>query len=157
MTLLEFAPRALPRIRIDTVFLLRRVPRLSQVRRKRRTWNEFGEKVFYDFEKSSPVRRQLASWVGLAAASDTTCWSMAKDLIHAVVARQDPRHDGIRKRLGNLHEPSTARLWTTLTLWLAGELGISTSVTGPLVAVMLYGVAEAGGDWDALGDFQVSP
>jgi hypothetical protein len=152
MTLSEFAPAAPPRIRIDTVFLLRHVSTLSQVRQKRRTWNEFGEKVFDDFKKSSAVRRQLASWAGPAAASEATYWSMAKELIYVVVAGQDPRHDGIRERLGNLQEPSTARLWTTLNLWLAGELGISTSVTGPLIAVMLYGVAEASGDWEVLRD-----
>ena len=75
---------------------------------------------------------------------------MAKNRVHAVVATQDPQDHAIRRRLGNLQDPSTPVLLSTLGLWLAGVLGISVSVTGPLVAVMLYGVAQADGNWEAL-------
>lgn len=77
---------------------------------------------------------------------------MAKSLVYAVLASRDPQHDAIRQRLGNLQEPSTPRLLSTLSLWLAGKMGISVSVTVPLVAVMLYAAAEAGGTWDVLGE-----
>jgi hypothetical protein len=39
-----------------------------------------------------------------------------------------------------------------LDLWLAGDLGISISVTKRLVAVMLIGLAEAEGDWNVLNE-----
>lgn len=77
---------------------------------------------------------------------------MAKSRVHAVVASQDPEYHAIRRRLGNLRNPSTPALLSTLGLWLAGMLKISVSVTGPLVAVMLYSVAEADGDWEVLRD-----
>ena len=94
--------------------------------------------------------RRTSTRVNPTEAPEAIYWRMVKELVHAVVELREARHDEIRKRLGNLQEPSTPRLWATLTLWLAGVLGISTSVTGPLVAAMLYGVAEAGGDWKIL-------
>ena len=123
-------------VRIDTAFLLRQVPKLAQVRRKRRTWDEFGGKVFADFQKT-PARR----------GAD---WERAKELVHAVVTGCQAEHDAIRKRLGNLQEPSTPVLMTTLTLWLAGALGVPVSMTIPALAAMFCGVAEAGGDWEVL-------
>jgi hypothetical protein len=39
-----------------------------------------------------------------------------------------------------------------LSLWLAGELGVTISVTKRLVATMLVGVAESKGDWNVLAD-----
>lgn len=75
---------------------------------------------------------------------------MAKSRVHAVVALQDPQHHAIRRRLGNLLDPSTPVLLSALGLWLAGVLEITVSVTSPMVAVMLYGVAEADGNWGVL-------
>ena len=75
---------------------------------------------------------------------------MAKSVVHEVLVRRNPQYDRIRQRLGNLNEPSTPRLLSTLSLWLAGEMEISVSVTVPLVAVMLYAAAQAGGTWDVL-------
>lgn len=134
----------------DTAFLLRQVSGLALVKRRRRTWNEFGQMVIDDLQSSSPKGRKPRAGEDSTDASEATFWGMAKELIHSVVATQDPTYDGIRKRLGNLQEPSTPLLLSTLSLWLAGVLGISVSVTLPLVATMLYGVAETGGDWEAL-------
>lgn len=131
-------------ISIDTAFLLRRCSQLSQVERKRRTWNELGEKLLGHFLGSSP---SLPTDHG---DDPTHYWSLAKTLVHSVIAGRDPKYDAIRMRLGSLVNPSTPLLLFTLGLWLAGTMGISTSITGPLVAVMLHGVAEAAGDWGAL-------
>lgn len=132
-------------ISIDTAFLRRRCSELSQVERKRRTWNELGEKLLNRFMSGSqPLPTDHSD-------DPTHYWSMAKKLVYSVTATRDPEYDAIRTRLGNLINPSTPLLLFTLGLWLAGTMGISTSVTGPLVAVMLHGVAEAAGNWDALG------
>lgn len=150
MTSSELPSAATPRIYVDTAFLLRQVSALVQVKRRRRTWNEFGEKVIEDYLSSSPKVRRPMTGAESAAGPEAIYWGMAKELVHSVVASQDPTYGGIRKRLGNLPTQSTPRLLSTLSLWLAGVLGISTSVTGPLVAAMLLGVAEAGGDWEIL-------
>lgn len=151
MSLSEYPPSMRSRIHIDTAFLLHHLSALAQVKRKRRTWNELGEKLLRDFMETSPAARMVRSRDEPAISSVAGSWSMAKGRVHAVVASQDPQHHAIRRRLGNLQNPSTPVLLSALGLWLAGVLGISTSVTGPLVAVMLYGVAEAEGDWDVLG------
>lgn len=141
----EISASSISGISIDTAFLLRRYSELSQVERKRRTWNELGEKLLNHFmTHSQPLPTDQGD-------DPTHYWSMAKTLVHSVTATRDPEYDAIRTRLGNLINPSTPLLLFTLGLWLAGTMGISTSVTGPMVAVMLHGVAEAAGDWDALG------
>ena len=143
-------PASTSRIAIDTAFLLRQVATLAQVKWQRRTWDEFGEMILRDLERSSRTVRRTPVRVHPAETPEAVYWRMVKELVFAVVELREERHDEIRKRLGTLQEPSTPRLWSTLTLWLAGVLGISTSVTGPLVAALLYGVAEAGGDWEVL-------
>lgn len=144
MSAYETSASSLSGISIDTAFLLRRCSHLSQVERKRRTWNELGEKLLHHFmggSQPSPDDHIHDS---------THYWSLAKTLVHSVIATQDPRYHAIRMRLEHLVNPSTPLLLFTLGLWLAGTMGISTSITGPLVAVMLHGVAQAAGDWNTL-------
>jgi hypothetical protein len=43
-----------------------------------------------------------------------------------------------------------AALLSTLSLWMAGTLGVSITAMRPMLATMLYGVAATGGDWDIL-------
>jgi hypothetical protein len=126
---------------IDRNFLARQVPDLAHMRRRCGSWDDLGEKTARDFlhPRGQVVRSGVES-------SQTSEWSLAKELVHDVLISGNPQHDAIRKRLGDLSEPSTPRLLSTLSLWLAGVLKISVSVTLPMVAVMLYAVGEAGGD-----------
>ncbi len=129
-------------ISIDQNFLIRQLPSLTRIKRNHFSWDEFGEKVARDFFQ--PQNQLLVK-------TDTNSpmmpeWNLAKKLIHDVLTSANSQHNGIRKRLGNLREPSTPLLLSTLSLWLAGILGISVSVTMPMVAVMLYAMGEAQGD-----------
>ncbi len=133
-------------------YLLRQVSALMQVKRKRWTWNECGEAVIRNCMNTAPKTRDVRDSGEAPASTEAAYWNMAKALVHAVLAARDPKHDAIRKRLGSLHEPSTPRLLSTLGLWLAGVMGISVSVTGPMVAVMLYAAGEADGSWEVLRD-----
>lgn len=126
---------------IDQTFLLRKVSGLTQVRHKYRTWDEHGEKLMRSFLRTSSHS---------AVISEASAWSLAKELVYKVLACPDPRFDGIRKRLGDLKEPSTPRLLTTLGIWLAGVLRISVTATMPMVAVILYGLGDANGNWSEL-------
>ena len=150
MTSSEQPPDTTSRILIDTTFLLRQVSALAQVKRKHRTSNELGEKLLCDFMESSPSARIVRDRYESKDCPAVASWSMAKSRVHAVVASQDPQHHAIRRRLGNLQNPSTPVLLSALGLWLAGVLEITVSVTSPIVAVMLYGVAEADGNWEVL-------
>jgi hypothetical protein len=64
----------------------------------------------------------------------------------------DQEHEPVRKRLGDFKNPSTAALFSTLSLYLAGKLGLSLTITQPMLAVMLYAVHGASGNWNVLLD-----
>ncbi len=150
MTSLEISDVEANGIQIDTAYLLRQVSTLAQVIRQERTWNEFGEKVGRDFRSSTPTLRVVSEEGEVETPVRQSTWTRAKELIHSVLAGREPKYDAIRKRLGNLREPWTPALLSTLSLWLAGVLGISVSATIPMVAAMLYAVAEASGDCEIL-------
>ncbi len=128
---------------IDTAFLLKQYQPLAELRRKRLSWNDFGAGLERNFKGAS--RQIMTGRSRFRATAGAANWDVAKELVCDVMTGNDPEHDGIRKRLGNPQEPETARLLSTLSLWLAGVLGISVSITKPMVAVMLYAVGEAGG------------
>ena len=138
------------RIQIDTSFLLRQVSALTKVRERHQTWNEFGELTArHNHARPLPVH-VIDGRIEEGTSSEPSNWSVAKDLVYEVLKTDDPKHDGIRKRLGNFREPSTPLLLTTLSLWLAGVLGMSVSKTSPMVAAMLYAVAKSSNDWETL-------
>jgi hypothetical protein len=134
MKYLETACLAPAPLRIDQTFLLQKVAGLKLVKQKRRTWDELGEKLMRNYLRASGQ-----------GTTDVAAWDTAKELVYEVLACRDPRFDGIRRRLGNLGEPSTPRLLSTLGLWLAGMLGISVTATMPMVAVILYCLGDANG------------
>jgi hypothetical protein len=86
---------------------------------------------------------------GHSGKEDLT-WNRAKALAHAVIISNRPDYSAIRKQLGDWRNRSTAALLSTLSLWMAGTLGVSITAMRPMLATMLYGVAAAGGDWDVL-------
>jgi hypothetical protein len=95
----------------------------------------------------APTIRAAVAEAGSRADSK---WLDAKRLMYEILATGKTEHQPNRKRLGDLQKISTPILLSTLGLWLAGMLGISVSVTKPMVAVILFAVAEAGDDWDIL-------
>jgi hypothetical protein len=126
-------------IDVDKDFLLRKVSSLRQAKRRRRTWDEHGEKITREFPIPKPAFRLIGEDAAATEVSQAPNWQEAKDLIQAVFTSTDPKYDGIRKRLQNSHNPSTQMMLSVLSIWLSGEMGISTSITHPMVALMLYG------------------
>ena len=135
---------------IDADFLLQKVHSLRQVQQGHLTWNEFGEKI----ARSVPgnYRRYHDHDPERAPAPGPTVWLSAKELVHAAMISQDLKYEQVRKRLIYFERPSTPSLFTTLSLWLAGKLGISVTTTQPMVAAMLYGVGQSDGNWGILVD-----
>jgi len=144
-------------IHIDVDTLLLRVPALNEVEQHhdnwnknewdQRTWNEIGEKVARD---SRTYRPRLA--VSGRASENTTAksdWARGKELVHHLFASKGPDSDALRCRM-RVQNASTPILLHTLSLWLAGSLGISVSFTLPMVAIMLYAVAKSPVDWEIL-------
>ncbi|MEI8038125.1 MAG: hypothetical protein WCJ14_07015 [Verrucomicrobiota bacterium] len=140
------------KVRIDAEFLLQKVYELNQVKRNRLTWNEFGERIAGHFQDPQLPARAARGQANSATPPEPSDWCRAKKLVHAVVATRDPKYEPIRNRLFHFDNPSTAALLSTLSLWVAGKLGLSVTITQQMVAVMLYAVARSAGDWDILLD-----
>lgn len=140
------------RIQIDSQFLMRQMPTLSEIKRKRMDWNELGGKIIQEYQPRPQGNHSKANRPEDPDSTSGECWLRAKELLHNIMATSDPRNAPVRRRLGDFKKPSTAALFSTLSLYIAGKLGISLTITQPLLAVMLYAVHEASGNWDILLD-----
>ncbi len=125
----------------ETEFLLRLMPELDAVRRKTRGWDELGEKIATQMERE---RRSKAE-------PDESLWRRAKRVVHMAMTGSDAKNAAIRTRVSGSPVISAGML-ADLSLWLAGELGVTISVTKRLVTTMLVGVAESKGDWNVLAE-----
>jgi hypothetical protein len=134
-------PRKTAKLKIDVDFLLREVSSLRHVKKQRITWNEYGEKIATDFPATAPGLRLIDDDFDYVVSAPAPHWKTAKQIIHEVFAANDPKYDDIRKRLWNSHNPSNQFLLSTLSIWLSGVIGFSVSITRPMVAAMLYGIA----------------
>lgn len=124
----------------ETEFLLRLMPDLEAVRRRTRGWDDFGEKITTQKERYRGK-----------TSTDESLWIRAKRVVHTAMTNSDAIHAAIRTRV-HLSPKVSAFVLAELSLWLAGELGVSISVTKRLVAAMLIGVAESKGDWNTLAN-----
>ncbi len=147
MSSLDFPSPAATRLRIDLAFILRQEPRLIRVKRRQCSWDSFGDQVTRDFFQP----RFTTIMTTVRSTDEPAEWELAKELVLAVFTSAAPEYDGIRKRLGNPGTASTPMLYSTLSLWLAGILKISVSLTMPMTAAILYGIGEAEGDPGVLG------
>ena len=146
------APVCSAKIQIDAEFLLQKVSELNQVKQNRLTWNEFGERIA-GHQQATPIPTGSARGPAQSATPpEPSDWFRAKELVHAVLASRDPKYEPICNRLFHSNHSSTAALLSTLSLWVAGKLGLSVTMTQPMVAVMLYAVARASGNWNILLD-----
>ena len=149
----EFPPTIPTEARIDRKFLLRQFPMLIHVKLKRRTWDEHGAKVARELLSAANPHNRITNGGSDLAAST---WNLAKELVHAAITTENPEHAAIRKRLGDWRNRPTPALFSALRLWMAGVLGISVTTTGAMLAAMLYGVADAKGNWEILRELSAS-
>ena len=140
------------KVQIDVEFLLHKVPELGQVTQNRLTWNEFGERIAGHLQLIQVPNRSARGQAKGATFGDSCDWSRAKELVQAVLVSKDPKYEPMQKRLIQFEDSSTAALLSTLSLWMAGKLGISVTFTQPMVAVMLYAVARSSSNWHILLD-----
>lgn len=152
MTSLDSPSNRESRLRIDPQFLMRQFPALSEVKRARVNWNELGAKIIQGYQPIPPGTRRRTGDFSDAALTTGEIWRQAKELLHNIMATCDLENAPVRKRLSVLKTPSTAALFSTLSLYFAGKLGISLTITKPLLALMLNAVHEASGNWDILLD-----
>lgn len=134
-----FSPEEKQIFRDQTEFLLLAMPELASVRENWRTWETFGRGMAAQMERDWGLRSR-----------DGALWLQAKQKVHAAMTGNDPAHASIRSRI--VKSPAISGIMLAdLSMWLAGDMKISLSVTKRLVAVMLLGVSGSRGDWNALG------
>jgi hypothetical protein len=121
-------------INFDVIVLLRHVSILSKISARRYTWDELGESLMAQ-------RVKARSAVGGGPDSQLTPWQAVKRDVFRVLATDDPEFAEIRRRIAGSGDPSTIAVLSTLSLWLAGRRGISTSLTTPIIGTLLYGIA----------------
>ncbi len=143
MNSLELTPAATARMQIDSDYLLRRVSILNQLRRNQRTWNLLGEKVAHDFKLNSRKLRLVTVNQTSENELEPCQWIRGKELVYEYLTAMVPSSNGNRPRFKNFQKTSTPLLLSSLSMRLAGALGISITLTRPMVAVMLYAIATA--------------
>lgn len=141
MSGIGMSPEEEQRFFTETDFLTLSMPELVPVRNRRGDWKKFGEAM---------AARMERDW-GLSQTKEASLWNRARLAVHEAITGNDPKHAAIRLRLRKSPAISNVML-ADLSLWLAGEMKTSVSVTKRLVAVMLLGVSEAKGDWNVLGE-----
>jgi hypothetical protein len=130
--------------RIDTSLLVRKVPLLSMIQKHQFTWNQVGENLLENAPKPRNHRRENGFSVEKSAtATAQSSWAGVKSEMFRLLATDAPEYGDIRKRLVGAGDSSTLYVLSTLSLWLAGAMGISVSVTTPVVATMLYAIAQS--------------
>ena len=140
-------------IHIDTGFLLDQVAALAAVQNNHESWEAFGERIESRGHRVRPSTRRAESASNKVSSQPVlraSNWQRTKELIHTLFVRCCPEHDGIRQRIENLAKFSTASLLSLLSMWIAGILKISIAITRPMVATILYAVAQHSGDWEIL-------
>lgn len=125
---------------IDEAYLFRKFPDLANLLRQGYHPDEVG--VAWLNRAQRARSRQQSQRRHFGAAED---WAQAKEILHRVLHTDDPEFAVIRGRLFTRSSIRTPEIVSSLSLWLAGHLGLSLGTVTPLVAVMLYEVA-AGSD-----------
>ncbi|NJM39084.1 MAG: hypothetical protein HC845_15195 [Akkermansiaceae bacterium] len=133
-------PHQSGKLKIDIGYLLREVPSLRRVKKQLFTWDEYGEKIATHFLVAPPDLRVVDEDCDYVVSAPAPQWKTAKEVVYEVFTTSNPRHDNVRRRLQNA-SASTPLLLSTLSIWLSGVMGFSVSVTRPMIATMLYGIA----------------
>lgn len=125
-----------PPLSIDTGYLFRKFPDLAKLLRDGCHPDDVGEAWLT--RARGAVSRQQSRNPRLGAEAD---WAQAKETLERILHTDHPDFEGIRSRLFSRPGISTPELVSTLSLWLAGHLGLSLTMVTPLVALMLYETA----------------
>ena len=124
---------------IDGAYLLRKFPDLALLLRRGYHPDEVGQAWLNRARRAAPRQSQ-----GRHTGAEED-WAQAKEVLHQVLHTDNPDLHVIRGLLFARPETKTPVLVSTLSLWLAGHLGLSLTMVTPLVAVMLYEIATGEG------------
>lgn len=131
--------------RIDVAFLRQKFPELARLEKRGFGWNDIGNTLALLTRRSGTRQQAHAakSWTKSGTGDD---WSAARNALQELLCTGSPELAEIRNRLKDSPPGTTPLLLSTLSLWLAGHLGKSVTLTTPLVATVLLGIARDGMD-----------
>lgn len=128
--------------RIDVGYLFGKFPDLALLERQGLGLDAIGnELVRRKLYKHSRNQRIARSETG---GPDQREWLRTKQALREVFCTDHPDFDDIRRRLRQHSGALTPHLLATLSLWLAGFLGMPLTTVTPLVATVLFGIARHG-------------
>ena len=125
---------------IDEAYLLRKFPDLALLLRRGYPPDEVGQAWLNRARRAAPRQQSQRRQTG--AEEDL---EQAKAVLHQVLHTDNPDFQVIRGILFARPDVKTPVLVSTLSLWLAGHLGLSLGMVTPLVAVMLYEISTGKG------------
>jgi len=125
---------------IEVDYLLRKFPDLALLLRRGYDPDDVGQAWLNRARRAAPRQQSQRRHIG--AEED---WEQAKSVLHQVLHTENPDFQVIRGLLFARPGIQTPVLVSTLSLWLAGHLGLSLTMVTPLVAVMLYEIATGEG------------
>ena len=125
---------------IEVDYLLRKFPDLALLLRRGYDPDDVGQAWLNRARRAAPRQQSQRRHIG--AEED---WEQAKSVLHQVLHTENPDFQVIRGLLFTRPGIQTPVLVSTLSLWLAGHLGLSLTMVTPLVAVMLYEIATGEG------------
>ncbi|MEK7951337.1 hypothetical protein [Luteolibacter soli] len=121
---------------IDKAFLLRKFPELARLLRQGYDPDEVGQAWLNRARQAASRQQSQRRHIGVEED-----WEQAKEVLHQVLHTTNPDFNVIRGLLFARPGITTPVLVSTLSLWLAGHLGLSLTMVTPLVAVILYEIA----------------
>lgn len=121
---------------IEVDYLLRKFPDLALLLRRGYHPDDVGQAWLTRARQAASRQQSKRRHIGVEED-----WEEAKAVLHQVLHTDNPDFQVIRGLLFDRPGIKTPVLVSTLSLWLAGHLGLSLTMVTPLVAVILYEIA----------------
>lgn len=128
--------------RIDVAYLFGKFPDLALLERQGLGLDAIGNELVRRKLHKHSRKHKTARAAGTEA--DQHEWLRTKEALREVFCTENPDFHEIRKRLREHSGALTPHLLASLSLWLAGHLGMSLTTVTPLVATVLFGIARHG-------------
>jgi hypothetical protein len=128
--------------RIDVAYLFGKFPDLALLERQGLGLDAIGNELVRRKLHKHSRRHKIARLE--ANEPDQREWLRTKQALRELFCTDNPDFDEIRRRLNQHSGALPPHLLATLSLWLAGFLGMPLTTVTPLVATVLFGIARHG-------------
>lgn len=132
--------------RIDVSFLFGKFPDLALLERQGFHLDAIGNELVRRRQGKQARQKREPEVSDPKSSTELLDWSRIKAALHQIICTSSQDFEEIRGRLRNHAGATTPHLLATLSLWLAGFLGMSIATASPLVATVLLGIARGGVD-----------